>query len=113
VQSVIETPYYLRRATKLLSEVEQSHVIAVIADNPRAGDIMAGTGGLRKLRFSKEGKGKSGGVRVMYYFYDEKHPIYLFDIFGKNEKDNLSKAERNGLAKLIAELKHSFKENIK
>ena len=62
---------------------------------------MQGTGGIRKLRWSRQGGGKSGGVRVIYYFRNENMPLYLLTIFGKGEKANLSKAERNELAKLV------------
>jgi len=69
---------------------------------------MQGTGGIRKLRWSAHGKGKSGGVRVIYYFHNELMPLYLLTVFGKGEKANLSKAERNDLAKLTAILVQSY-----
>jgi hypothetical protein len=62
---------------------------------------MEGTGGIRKLRWSRGNKGKSGGVRVIYYYHDERIPLYLLTIFGKSERANLSKADRNELAKLV------------
>jgi hypothetical protein len=63
---------------------------------------MRGTGGIRKLRWSAQGKGKSGGVRVIYYYHDGSTPLFLLTIFGKGEKANLSKAERNELAKFTS-----------
>ena len=60
---------------------------------------MQGTGGIRKLRWSAQGKGKSGGVRVIYYYHNGTMPLFLLTAFGKGEKANLSKAERNELAK--------------
>jgi len=63
---------------------------------------MQGTGGIRKLRWSAQGKGKSGGVRIIYYFHNELMPIFLLTLFGKGEKTNLSKSERNDLAKLTS-----------
>lgn len=71
---------------------------------PNSGVIMEGTGGVRKLRWARTGSGKSGGVRVIYYFHDESMPLYLLTAFGKNEKANLSKEERNLLAKAVKEL---------
>jgi len=59
---------------------------------------MQGTGGIRKLRWSAQGKGKSGGVRVIYYYHNETIPLFLLTVFGKGEKANLTKAERNDLA---------------
>jgi hypothetical protein len=66
---------------------------------------MQGTGGVRKLRWARGGRGKSGGVRLIYYYHSEAMPLYLLTVFAKNERANLSKAERNGLAKLVAVLK--------
>ena len=69
---------------------------------------MQGTGGVRKLRWAAKGKGKSGGSRVIYFFYNETIPLFLLTIFGKNEKANLSKSERNELAKLAKELVKNY-----
>ena len=66
---------------------------------------MEGTGGVRKVRFAIGGRGKSGGVRVVYYFHSEAMPVYLLTLFAKNEKANLTKAERNALARLVTDLK--------
>ena len=63
---------------------------------------MQGTGGIRKLRWSAHGKGKSGGVRVIYYYHDGTMPLFLLAVFGKGEKANLRKAERNDLAKFTS-----------
>jgi hypothetical protein len=103
--TVAETPEYLRCAERLLSAVERADVVAYLAAHPRAGDLMQGTGGVRKLRWGRGGRGKSGGVRVIYYFHSEAMPLYLLTVFGKNEKANLSKAERNDLADLVRMLK--------
>ena len=59
---------------------------------------MQGTGGIRKLRWSAKGKGKSGGVRVIYYYHNGTMPLFLLTLFGKGEKANISQAERNELA---------------
>jgi hypothetical protein len=63
--------------------------------------LIAETGGVRKLRWALSGRGKRGGARVIYYFYNEQLPVFLLAAYGKNEKANLSKAERNAMAKLI------------
>jgi hypothetical protein len=100
--TVAETSEYARRAGKLLSENERTELICYLAAHPEAGVVMEGAGGVRKLRWAREGRGKSGGVRVIYFFYNDGIPLYLLTIYGKNEKDNLSAAERNELAKLAA-----------
>ena len=76
-----------------------------LAAQPRAGDLIQGTGGIRKLRWARGGRGKSGGVRVIYYFHSDRIPLYLLTVFGKGEKADLSKGERNELAKLVDVLK--------
>ena len=70
------------------------------------GEILAGAGGIRKIRFAKGGRGKSSGVRAIYYYYGREAPIFLLEIFAKNEKSNLTAAEGNALAKVAAEIKH-------
>ncbi len=99
--TVAETTEYARRARKLLSEQERAALISYLAAHPEAGDVMEGTGGVRKVRWAREGKGKSGGVRVIYFYHNEGMPLYLLTLYGKNEKDNLAAAERQELAKLV------------
>lgn len=99
--TVTELPEYIRHANELLNEAERKSVIDYLAAHPRAGDIMEGTGGIRKLRWARGGKGKSGGVRIIYYYHNQRIPLYLLTVFGKNEKSNITKSERNELAKLV------------
>ena len=110
MQTIAETSEYLRRAVKLLSDDERRDVLAYLAEHPRAGDLMEGTGGVRKLRWSRGGRGKSGGVRVIYYFHSEAIPLYLLTLLAKNERSNLSKAERNELAELVGLLVATWQE---
>ena len=65
---------------------------------------MPDTGGARKLRWRTQGRGKRGGVRVIYYFYNESIPLFLLNVFAKNEKANLTKAERNEMKGLLPRL---------
>lgn len=106
--TVAETLEYIRCAEKLLSPADRMEVVEYLAANPKAGDLMQGTGGVRKLRWARGGRGKSGGVRVIYYFHSDAMPLYLLTMFAKNERSSLSKAERNGLAGLI----RMFKEIV-
>lgn len=75
-----------------------------IMTDPTANPVMKETGGLRKMRFALEGGGKSGGVRVCYVDFVVKETIYLITVYPKNEKDNLTKAERNVIKKMIDRL---------
>ena len=99
--TIAELPEFIRAADKLLSEAERQDVIRYLAQQPKAGDLLEGTGGVRKLRWGRGGQGKSGGVRVIYYFHDEQMPLYLLTLFAKGDQANLSKAERNGWAVLV------------
>ncbi len=113
MQTVVETRRFAARAEKFLSESERYALIDFLASAPLRGDVLAGTGGIRKVRFARGGRGKSGGVRVIYYFYTAAKPIYLLEIFGKNEKANLAVAERNALAKVAAEIKQQLQRRQK
>lgn len=108
--TVAETSAFQRKVTRLLSEHEREDLIAYLSEHPNAGVIMEGTCGIRKLRWARTGSGKSGGVRVIYYFHNESMPLYLLAVFGKNEKANLSKEERNLLAKAVKELVASWRQ---
>ena len=98
---VAELPEFIRSAQKLLTDIERQVITLYLAEHPKMGDLMEGTGGVRKLRWGQGSQGKSGGVRVIYYFYDEAMPLYLLTLFAKGEQSNLSKAERNELADLV------------
>ena len=101
MHTVAETPEYLRRCDKLLTEGERRDVVDYLAAHPKAGDLMEGTGGVRKIRWARAGRGKSGGVRIIYYVHSEAMPLYLLTVFAKNERANLSKAERNDMAEMV------------
>ena len=99
VQTVVETPAYLAIANKLFSEEERADIVALIAADPECGDLIRGTGGFRKVRVARRGMGKSGGARVVYIWRHERFPVFLITVFPKNEKENLSMAERSALKK--------------
>jgi hypothetical protein len=105
MHTVVETSVYLREAGKLMSEAEREEVVTMIARDPEAGDVIAGTGGFRKIRSALRGGGKSGGSRIIYYFCDETMPVFLMQIYAKNDKANLTAAEKNQLKKLSEEFK--------
>lgn len=111
--TVAETSEFARRARKLLSEEERSELIFSLAASPKAGAVIEGTGGIRKLRWARQGKGKSGGVRIIYFFHNERMPLYLLTLYGKNEKDDLADSERKELAKLARILVQSAMKDKK
>lgn len=102
MQTIVETPEFIRcvKALKLSSE-ERQELIAFLAENPMAGDEIAGTGGARKVRFARPGSGKSGGYRVITFYTGETIPLFLLSMFAKNQKVNLSQGEKNTLKRVL------------
>src|SRR5262245_51997815 len=101
MQTVVETPAYLGDAQRLLSREEREAVVDIVADDPLCGVVIPGTGGVRKFQTGVEGRGKRGGARVIYLFGGDDVPVFLLAIFAKNEKADLTAAERNALGKSV------------
>jgi RelE toxin of RelE / RelB toxin-antitoxin system len=106
--SVVETNVYLARATRLMSEAEREAVIDQVAANPAAGDLIPGSGGLRKMRVPLEGRGKRGGGRVIYWFHSERMPVVLLFVFAKNETSDLTPDQARMLARAVADMADDF-----
>jgi hypothetical protein len=107
---MVRTFYEMKHFTKKWQDLgftddELSQLQQVLLENPKAGDVMKGTGGLRKVRFAFPGYGKSGSVRVCYIDIEGVLEIHLIDVFAKNEKENLSKAERNAIRIVVEQIK--------
>ena len=95
-------PEFERKWRQLgLADAELRQLQELLLLNPKAGDVIQGTGGLRKLRIAFSGSGKSGGGRVAYIDFMAYDTIYLITVYAKSEKDNLSQGERNEIAKVI------------
>lgn len=113
-QTVIETPDYLADAENArLMTAEREAIIDFVAENPKAGDLIAGSGGARKLRFRGRGKGKSEGYRVITYFGGDDIPVFLLNIFAKGDRVNLSKAEVNALRGELSGLAEDYRKGAK
>jgi len=100
---------FAAKADRRLSEPERDDIVDGLAKNPWAGAVIPGTHGVRKWRYAVGTRGKSGGVRVIYYFYDEGWPVFLLQLYAKGEKADLTAAERNAMGKLAQQLKDSMK----
>jgi hypothetical protein len=107
--TVVETATFLRRAEKLLSEEEHEDLIAYLAANPEAGDIIPETSGVRKVRYAGRGKGKRGGVRVIYYLLDEGSPLYALLVYGKDEQANLTADQKQAVRAFAQAIKAARK----
>ena len=112
--TVIETPTFIKDVKRAgLGEEEHRSLINFLAANPTAGVVLEGTGGVRKVRFAGEGTGKSGGYRVVYYYHDLNVPVFAMALFAKNEKANLSPAERNELRSIMPRIVKAYMEGVK
>jgi hypothetical protein len=95
-------------ANRNLTDEDQRHLEMFLLEAPDSGNIMRGTGGLRKIRWNVFGKGKSGGIRVLYIDLPHTQIICMVDLFPKDEKENLSQAERNGIKKIVKIIMEEF-----
>jgi hypothetical protein len=109
MQTVVETPSYLVDAERLFSTAERAAIVDRLAADPTCGVLIPGGGGIRKVRFGFGARGKSGGARIIYLFRGENVPVFLLAVFAKNEKANLSAAERNALGKMVDDLIKNYR----
>lgn len=110
---VLHLKSFQRAAAEVgLTEEEVESIEQLVANNPMAGVEIAGTGGCRKIRIAGRGKGKSGGYRVVAFYSGADIPVMLITVFGKGEKDNLTRRECNGLAQLTKELVESHRLRV-
>jgi mRNA-degrading endonuclease RelE of RelBE toxin-antitoxin system len=98
-------PFAATAARAGLSENERQALTIFLARHPAAGDLIPGTGGLRKLRWVGKGKGKSGGYRVIYYYFNEALPVYLLAVYPKNQQVDLTPQQKARLIVLGTALK--------
>lgn len=104
---VVATGNYQRRANKLLDPEDRIALAAHLAANPEIYPVIPGTGGLRKARWAQasRGKGKRGGVRVIYFYAPSRLLLALLDIYSKDEKEDLSNADKKALREAVEEIK--------
>jgi hypothetical protein len=106
--TVVETPEFLTTTRKLLSEEQRAVLVDYLAHNPTAGDLVPETGGVRKLRWALEGRGKRGGARVIYFFHSAEVPLFAPAAYAKNEQADLSQRDRNDFRTLTKLLVASY-----
>ncbi len=97
----IETPVFTKRLRTLLDDDSYAAFQRALADRPDMGDVIEGTGGLRKVRVASSGRGKRGGSRVIYYHFVSASQIALLLIYPKNEKSDLTDDERKALKRIV------------
>lgn len=99
--TVVELDEFLGVTRKLMDDEERAELVNYLAYNPTAGAVVPGSGGVRKLRWGLEGRGKRGGARVIYFYHDMDMPLYLLTAYAKNERENLDQSEIKTMRKLV------------
>ena len=99
----VETSLFSILINRYLSDEEYAALQNELVINPKAGDVIPGTGGLRKVRYrcSQRGKGKRSGIRIIYYWYTNKERIYLLSLYYKGEVTNLTSGDKKVLKQLV------------
>jgi hypothetical protein len=103
-----ETKAFLKKAKKLLGDERIKALKLALAANPKAGDVIIGGAGLRKLRWTLEGRGKRGGARIIYFYVDERGLVSLLACYAKNEKEDLRKDELKDLVSIARAIRSSL-----
>jgi hypothetical protein len=109
--TVVETPEFLVATRKLMTQEDRATLVDYLAYNPKAGDLIVGTGGVRKLRWGLEGRGKRGGARVVYFFHDETMPLFALTAYAKAERADLTQQDRNDFKRLTTLLVEAAKRS--
>ena len=100
---IVETPIFTKRIDRILDEESYRLLQLHLLHRPDAGDIIRGSGGIRKIRWASSGSGKRGGARVIYYWAVTKETVLMLFAFGKSERDNLTPDQVKQLAEVVRE----------
>jgi hypothetical protein len=106
--SVVETPEFLAATKRIMDEEERGLLVDYLAHNPVSGDLIPGAGGVRKLRWALEGRGKRGGARVIYYYHSDAMPLFALTAYAKNERADITQADRNEFRRLTGLLAEQY-----
>lgn len=105
-RTFIEVPIFIKKWKELgLTDENLRELQNILLENPKAGKIIQGTGGLRKIRIPMEEKGKRGGARVLYVDIELKESIYFVNVYSKNEKEDLTEDEKKAFKAVVKILK--------
>lgn len=100
----VETPLFTKQITALLSDDEYRGLQMLLVENPERGDLVKGGGGIHKIRYARQGTGKSGGLRAIYYWVSRDDTVYMLVAYPKSRKDGLTREETAILAAKVKEL---------
>ncbi len=106
----IETPVFIRHLATYLDDEGYRLLQIALVEHPEAGVVIPETGGLRKIRWGdpRRGKGRRGGLRVIYYYLPEAAHIWLLTMYDKNETDDLTPQQKKAYRQLVREIKHAW-----
>lgn len=107
MHSVLETSIFTRRCDALLTREEKAELVNALAENPQAGDLIPGLGGIRKMRVAAGGQGKRGGFRVIWYVLTDDLPVLALLIYGKGEQANPSPEQRKAMLAVVEGMKRN------
>jgi hypothetical protein len=111
--SVVETPEFLATTCRLMDDEARAALVDHLARHPTSGDLVPGTGGVRKLRWALAGRGKRGGARVIYYFHGADMPLFALTAYAKSARADLSQADRNAFRHLTRLLVESYESGAR
>lgn len=108
---VFSTRTYERAIRKLLGEEARSEMEAAIVAAPDAAPVIRGTGGIRKLRWARSGRGKRGGIRAVYFYHAGPEAVYLLTAYAKADREDLTATDTRALSRLVAAIKKEQRDN--
>jgi hypothetical protein len=108
--TVVETREFLGARRKLMDDTERAEFVEHLAFNPTAGDVIPGAGGVRKIRWGLEGRGKRDGARVIFFFHDRELPLDLPEVYATDERTNLAQAECNQMRQVTRQIMESYRQ---
>jgi hypothetical protein len=109
--TVAETPTFMRQAEGIWNDEERDAFVAFIAANPEAGDVIPETGGVRKVKWVKQGGSKRGGTRIIYFFYDRYAPVYLLMVYAKAAREDISRQAKKAVRDFAARIKQAHRRH--
>jgi hypothetical protein len=107
--TVVETPLFVRQADDVWTDTEREEFVDYIARNPDAGDVIQDTGGVRKVRWRRQGTGKRGGVRVTYFYYNPTTPLFLLMVYAKALREDVTPEAKKAVAEFAARIKRAVR----
>lgn len=106
--TVVETPVFLRQADAIWDENDRQALVDHIARNPESGNLIPGTGGVRKVRWTRPGSGKRGGARVIYFYYHADAPLFLLLAYAKASRTDMTQDEKRAASAFVAIIKQQY-----